>query len=291
MLSRSPSLLGYQSKQLQAMQEDLGGLAGLSRENVASLLRKEPRILSYSCAGTVLDVADFLRSLGIEWEGIHELLLRQPRLFGANAERTLRPAVSALTEIGFSRADIARKIMQQPLLLYCKPERYREILRVMQEHGITIEVAKKALTKEPYFTARSIEGVKDRLQSFQQLTDPPLDLDTILQKSKLLRGTPANHAQMAQWLRTNLQLSEEDLRRYLSKSPGILEKSPEVMSRRLVEFTEAGFTWEDFKRIVRLQPQVYRLNRILSGNDAAFCKTMGVDMTDYAAFKTSRHSN
>ena len=165
----------------------------------------------------------------------------------------------------------------------------------------------------------------------------------------------------------------------------------ELMSRRLVEFTEAGFTWEDFKRIVRLQPQVmnlpfqqsvlpkllllqgpglkaggdplteeevrrfvvqfpgvlclslaniesklkylmidlqregheiltcplyltfsmksrivpritylqacgidqqvYRLNRILSGNDAAFCKTMGVDMTDYAAFKTSRHSN
>ena len=76
----------------------------------------------------------------MQWEGIHELLLRQPRLFGANAERTLRPAVSALTEIGFSRADIARKIMQQPLLLYCKPERYREILRVMQEHGITIEV-------------------------------------------------------------------------------------------------------------------------------------------------------
>ena len=89
-----------------------------------------------------------------------------------------------------------------------------------------MQVAKKPLTKEPYFTARSIEGVKDRLQSFQQLTDPPLDLDTILQKSKLLRGTPANHAQMAQWLRTNLQLSEEDLRRYLSKSPGILEKSP-----------------------------------------------------------------
>ena len=55
MLSRSPSLLGYQSKQLQAMQEDLGGLAGLSRANVASLLRKEPRILSYSCAGVLGD--------------------------------------------------------------------------------------------------------------------------------------------------------------------------------------------------------------------------------------------
>ena len=56
MLSRSPSLLGYQSKQLQAMQEDLGGLAGLSRADVASLLRKEPRILSYSVAGVLGDL-------------------------------------------------------------------------------------------------------------------------------------------------------------------------------------------------------------------------------------------
>ena len=55
MLSRSPTLLGYQSKQLQAMQEVLGGFAGLSRADVASLLRKEPRILSYTVAGVLGD--------------------------------------------------------------------------------------------------------------------------------------------------------------------------------------------------------------------------------------------
>ena len=56
MLPRLPTLLGYQSKQLQAMREDLGGLAGLSRADVASLLQKEPRILSYSVAGVLGDL-------------------------------------------------------------------------------------------------------------------------------------------------------------------------------------------------------------------------------------------
>ena len=56
MLSRMPTLLGYQSKQLQAMREYLGGLAGLSRADVASLLQKEPRILSYSVAGVLVDL-------------------------------------------------------------------------------------------------------------------------------------------------------------------------------------------------------------------------------------------
>ena len=89
-----------------------------------------------------------------------------------------------------------------------------------------MQVAKKALTKEPKFLMRSLNSVKHYLQSIQQLTDPPLDLNTIVPKSIILRTTPANYAQMAQWLRTNLQLSEEDLRHYLSKSPGILERSP-----------------------------------------------------------------
>ena len=51
MLSRMPTLLGYQSEQLQAMQEHLGGHGGLSRIDVATLLQHEPRILSYSVAG------------------------------------------------------------------------------------------------------------------------------------------------------------------------------------------------------------------------------------------------
>ena len=56
MLSRMPTLLGYQSKQLQAMREYLGGLAGFSNADVASLLQKEPRILSYSVAGVLGDL-------------------------------------------------------------------------------------------------------------------------------------------------------------------------------------------------------------------------------------------
>ena len=56
MLSQSPTLLGYHSKQLQAMREALGGHVGLSRTDVASLLQKEPRILSYSVAGVLGDL-------------------------------------------------------------------------------------------------------------------------------------------------------------------------------------------------------------------------------------------
>ena len=76
----------------------------------------------------------------MQLEGILELLLRHPRTLGASVERTLRPAVSTLKDMGFSRADIARKVVQQPHLLACKPERYKELLCLMQEHGITIEV-------------------------------------------------------------------------------------------------------------------------------------------------------
>ena len=76
--------------------------------------------------------------------GILDLLLRLPKLLGASVEGTLRPGVSALTDMGFSRAAIARKVVQEPLLFYCKPERYKEMLRVMQEHGITIEVPPSA---------------------------------------------------------------------------------------------------------------------------------------------------
>ena len=164
----------------------------------------------------------------------------------------------------------------------------------------------------------------------------------------------------------------------------------ELMSRRVVEFTEAGFTWEDFKLIVcrypsavnlsfqqtvlpqltllrglgckacghtlteeirrfvvsfpsvlglssaniesklkylvidlqregreilacplylslsmkgRIVPRIkylqacgvdqqdYTLRHIFAGNDAAFCKTVGVDMMDYMAFKDSRDSS
>ena len=89
-----------------------------------------------------------------------------------------------------------------------------------------MQVAKQALRTEPYIIKRSIDNVKHHLQSIRQLTDPPLDLNAILHnKSKILRSTPAIHAQMAQWLRTNLQLSEEDLRHCLSKDPGILKRS------------------------------------------------------------------
>ena len=68
------------------------------------------------------------------------MLLRQPRLLGSRVDRTLRPAVSMLTDLGLSRADIAHRVVQQPHLLACKPERYQDILRVMQERGITAEV-------------------------------------------------------------------------------------------------------------------------------------------------------
>ena len=78
----------------------------------------------------------------MQGEGI-QLLLKRPRLLASSVERELRPAVSTLTDMGLSRANIARKVVQQPRLLYCKPERYKEILRVMQEYGITIEVPPK----------------------------------------------------------------------------------------------------------------------------------------------------
>ena len=77
----------------------------------------------------------------MQWDGILQVLLRLPRLLGSSREEMLRPAVSLLKNMGFSRADIARRVVQQPDLLTCKPERYQDILRVMQEYEITTEVS------------------------------------------------------------------------------------------------------------------------------------------------------
>ena len=88
-----------------------------------------------------------------------------------------------------------------------------------------MQVAKKALTKEPGSITWSVNSMEQRLDNIQQITDPPLDLNTVM-KYNLLRSTPACHAKMAQWLRTDLQLSEKDLRRCLSRGPKILARSP-----------------------------------------------------------------
>ena len=73
-------------------------------------------------------------------EGILRLLSKLPSLLALSVEGRLRPAVATLMDMGLSRADIARKVVQQPRLLYCKPERYTEIMRTMQGCGITVEV-------------------------------------------------------------------------------------------------------------------------------------------------------
>ena len=88
-----------------------------------------------------------------------------------------------------------------------------------------MQVAKKALRREPACILRSANSVEHHLQSIQQLTDPPLDLNTALHGTSLLRGSAACCVRMAQWLRTNLQLSEKELRHYLSRRPSILGRS------------------------------------------------------------------
>ena len=50
-LSRLPRLLGYQSSQLQAMGGYLTGLSGLSKAELAIILQREPRLLTYSVGG------------------------------------------------------------------------------------------------------------------------------------------------------------------------------------------------------------------------------------------------
>ena len=83
-----------------------------------------------------------------------------------------------------------------------------------------MQVAKKALTKDPFFICRSVKYAEHLLQNLQQLTDPPLDLNTVMQRNNILHSTPASHLKMTQWLRSSLQFSEEDVRNSLSKGLG-----------------------------------------------------------------------
>ena len=108
------------------------------------------------------------------------------------------------------------------------------------------------MRREPTSILRSVDSVEHLLQSIQQLTDPPLDLNTALHGSSLLRGSAACCVRMAQWLRTNLQLSEEELRHYLSRSPSILgrssvstsitERAPSTLSRTVCCGNSFGIT-------------------------------------------------
>ena len=120
-----------------------------------------------------------------------------------------------------------------------------------------MQVAKKALTKAPGSITWSVKSMKQRLHNIQQMTDPPLDLNTVM-KYNLLRSTPACHAQMAEWLRTDLQLSEEDLRRCLSKGPGILARSPvgtSVAARAQLSLSQFVYCGSAFRSSVwRLSP-------------------------------------
>jgi len=74
-------------------------------------------------------------------EALLKVLLSNSRILGRSVERSLAPAASLLAEMGHSRADVARMVVQQPFLLTCKPERYEEILSIMQEHGISEKVS------------------------------------------------------------------------------------------------------------------------------------------------------
>ena len=88
-----------------------------------------------------------------------------------------------------------------------------------------MQVAKKALMRDPGTITWSANHVEHLLRTIQQLTDPPLDLNAVLRRGRPLRSTPACHVQTVLWLRNNLQLSEKDVRRCLSNSPCILERS------------------------------------------------------------------
>ena len=89
-----------------------------------------------------------------------------------------------------------------------------------------MQVARKALARDPHIILWSVHSVEHLLQNLQQLTDPPLDLNTVMRKSILQRSTPARHVRMAQWLISNLQLSKKELRHCLSRKPEVLTISP-----------------------------------------------------------------
>ena len=63
MLSRVPSLLGYQSKGFNAIGEYLTGLGGLSKADVDALVQKDPRVLTYSITGKAASNEDMEFSL------------------------------------------------------------------------------------------------------------------------------------------------------------------------------------------------------------------------------------
>ena len=96
---------------------------------------------SLQCIHSDRCLAVALNLHNMQEEALLKVLLSNSRILGRSVERSLAPAASLLAEMGHSRTDVARMVVQQPFLLTCKPERYEEILSIMQEHGISEKVS------------------------------------------------------------------------------------------------------------------------------------------------------
>ena len=128
---------------------------------------------------------------------------------------------------------------------------------------------------------------------------------TLLPKLTLLRGLGFKAG--------GQPLTEDEIRRFVVSFPSVLGLSSANVESKLKYlvidlqregreilacplYLQISMKGRIVPRVKYLQArgvdqQDYTLRRIFAGNDAAFCKTVGVDMTDYMAFKDSRNSS
>ncbi|XXG76220.1 hypothetical protein AAC387_Pa08g0622 [Persea americana] len=131
---------------IQVFQEELGG----EEEAVKILLRKLPRILSYS-AEHFQDQIEFWRSIGLSEGEIFKIFLVYPGVVGVSKERKLKPRVEFLKECGLNANDIYRFLSKAPLFLSLSFED-----NLSKKLGFLVKLGYKRRTRELAFAMGAV---------------------------------------------------------------------------------------------------------------------------------------
>lgn len=229
---------------------------GGDEEAVKILLRKFPRILSYSVEH-FHDQTEFWRSIGLSEDETFKIILVYPGVVGVSKERKLKPRVEFLKECGLNANDIYRFLTKAPLFLSLSFEE-----NLSKKLGILVKLGYKEMTRELAFamgavTRTSCENMQLVIGVFLSYGFSAEDLFAMSKR----------HPQVLQYNHSSLEKKMQYLIEEMGREIGELLAFPAFLGYKLNERIKMRY---EVKKEVRGEGM--SLNKLLSVSAATFLK-------------------
>eukprot|EP01018_Ginkgo_biloba_P012334 Gb_34139 [translate_table: standard] len=130
---------------------------GLSVEQVKTLVRKFPTLLTYSIEGKIKPTVELLLGLGIPQSDIHKIILKRPQLFGCSIDENLKPTMTYLECLGVDKSCWAKIIVKFPAIITYSQRKIQLAVDFMSGMGISSSDIGKVLTRCPHIVSYSVE--------------------------------------------------------------------------------------------------------------------------------------